>query len=409
MRRRIVIVGGGVAGHHCAFALRKLGFDGPLVMVSAEDTPPYDRTCLSKRYLTDDDPERRIGLEPEESYSRLQIDMLLGTTATDVSVETRTVTLSNGARLPYDRLIICTGGVARLPDTLSCEGIHVLRKLPDGRALRTVLEVCHDLAIVGGGFIGAEVAASAVKRGINVTLIESTATPMGAMLGWEVGERLVSLHRAHGVRVMTSASVRGIGRPRAGRYVLSLGTGEIVTADAVLVGVGMAPETVWLDGTPLQGRGGVQTDALCRTCVPHVLAAGDCARWFNPRYGCYMRVEHWDTAGRHGKAAAAGALGIEQPFSPVPFFWTDQYGIKFQWVGHAAGWDRVDLKDDEDSPHRFVAHYRRRGRLVAVFAAANPPVIARARRELQRETAPAAAGGARGAAQSSEDPEEVAT
>ena len=342
--QHIVIVGGGVAAQRCAFALRKRGFEGELTMVSAEEEPPYDRTLLSKDMLRGAPGEPCRALQPAEAYADRDVDLRLGVAAVGLDVEAQRVALSDGAELAYDRLVICSGGRPVLPAALTCPGVLLLRETADLEALHAQLADVTRLAIVGGGFIGGEVASSAVARGLEVTLIEAAPQPLAPVLGEEVGARVAELHRAHGVDVVAGAAVEGITRARR-RLRARLRRRPRAPADAVVVGVGMPPAVEWLEGCGIELDDGIVTDASCRTEAPNVLAAGDCARWWNPRYETLMRVEHWDTAARHGAAAAAAALGHDEPFAPVPFFWSDQHGVKLQSVGYAPDWDELEIED----------------------------------------------------------------
>jgi NADPH-dependent 2,4-dienoyl-CoA reductase/sulfur reductase-like enzyme len=377
----IVVVGGGVAGERCVHGLRERGFEGRLLMVTREDELPYDRTLVSKDLLKEEPPVAEAILQPAHAYAEREIEVRPGTTAMSLDVASRRLSLSDGEVLGYDRLVICSGGEPVVPSALACPGIHVLREMRDAEVLRATLAGCERMAIVGGGFIGGEVASAAVARGVEVTLVEALEQPLARVVGPEVGARVAELHRGNGVRVLTEALAGAIRRDGA-TFEVSLADGRSVKADAVLVGAGMRPATDWLDGSPIRVDGGVVTDSACRTEVPGILAAGDCARWWNPRYGELMRVEHWDTARRHGAAVAAAALGDETPFAPLPFFWSDQHGVKLQWVGYAPAWDEIEIEDADPAPG-FVARYRREGRLVAVFAAGQPRAIGAARRELQ--------------------------
>jgi 3-phenylpropionate/trans-cinnamate dioxygenase ferredoxin reductase subunit len=377
---RVLIVGGGVAAQRCAFALRKGGFEGELTMISAEEEPPYDRTLLSKEMLRGASGEPCRSLQPAAAYSERGVDLRLGIVAIGLDVEAQLVALSDGAELEYDQLVICSGGRPVLPAALACPGVLLLREAADLEALHAQLEEVTRLAIVGGGFIGGEVASSAVARGLDVTLIEAAPQPLAPVLGEEVGARLAELHRANGVDVVAGTAVEGIAG-RDGGFELTFAGGCVLQSEAVVVGVGMTPAVDWLEGCEIRIDDGIVTDANCRTEVPNVLAAGDCARWWNPRYETLMRVEHWDTAARHGAAAAASVLGHDEPFAPVPFFWSDQHGVKFQSVGYAPDWDELEVEDGE-APGSFVARYRARDRLIAVFAAGQPKTIARARKEI---------------------------
>jgi len=377
---RIVIAGGGVAAQRCAFKLRELGFDGTLTMVCGEASAPYDRTLLSKDLLAVEPPSIELTLEPAPAYGEAGIELRLDTRATGLDPHARRLRLEGGDETPFDKLVICTGGTAQRPRALVAPGTLVLRELADVAALRDALDACERLIVIGGGFIGGEVASSAAARGLAVTMIEALPAPLAGALGPEVGARVASLHESEGIEVLAGTAAHGCAESANG-YEVTLEDGRVIRGDAVVLGAGMAPATEWLAGSGVELDDGIVTDAGCQTSAPDVLAAGDCARWWNPRYATHMRVEHWDTAGRHGATAAAAALGEEVVFAPIPFFWSDQHGVKLQYVGYAPTWDDVQI-DDLDPPRSFVARYQRDGELKAVFAASQPRAIAAARREL---------------------------
>ncbi len=376
---RIVVVGGSVAAQRCAFELRALGFEGSVELVSAEREPPYDRTLLSKDMLTADEPAACVTLRSPADYADAGIAPRLGTRAVSLDTAARQVTLSDGTLLPYSRLVICTGGRAVLPPALRCPGVLTLREADDVMRVHDALARVRHLIVIGGGFIGCELASAAVARHAPVTLVEAEAAPYASVLGTQVGERIAEIHRAAGVRLECGSPVSRLDRDRDG-FRVALADGRVLRADAVVAGVGMTPAVDWLRDTPLTLEDGIVTDSACRTAVPGVLAAGDCARWLHPDYGVRIRVEHWDTAARHGAAAAAGALGGDEPFAPLPFFWSDQHGSKLQWVGYAPRWDEVEI-DDSEGPG-FLARYRVGGKLAGVLAVDRPRELAAARREL---------------------------
>jgi 3-phenylpropionate/trans-cinnamate dioxygenase ferredoxin reductase subunit len=386
----IVIAGGGVCAARCAMGLRTRGYDGRVVVVAAEPHLPYDRTLVSKDLLKPT-PPREVLLHGPDEYAERGIEVRTGVRATGLDAGRHELHTTDGP-LGYDRLVICTGGEPVLPESLAAPGVHLVRELGDAEALRAALDRGGRLVVVGGGFIGGEVASAAVARGLSVTLIEALEQPLVGAVGPAVGARVAELHRRHGVKVLTGAPVAGIERGEAG-YRVRLASGRALRADVVVVGTGMRPATGWLEGSGVELDAGVVTDERCATAVPDVLAAGDCARWQHPHYGVPVRVEHWDTARRHGDAAAAAALGAGEPFDALPFFWSDQHGTKLQWVGLAPRWDRVEIEDGP-APGTFAARYWADDRLVAMLAAGQPRAIAEARRELM-QTAPAMAKEAR--------------
>jgi 3-phenylpropionate/trans-cinnamate dioxygenase ferredoxin reductase component len=378
--RRIAIVGAGVAGERCAFELRACGFDGDVLLVGAEPHLPYDRTLLSKDLLDGAVDAADLALSSREDFAAAGIRLCLGTAAAALDPDAHELVLADGTVIAYDKLVVATGGSPRRPRALGGAGAGVLRTLDDARALRERLETAGRLVVIGGGFVGAEVAASARARGLDVTLVEALPAPLARAVGVEVGTRIAELHRANGVAVLTDVAATALRRDGR-RVTVGLADGRMLDADAVLVGAGTAPDVGWLAGSGVAADDGIVTDPQCRTSAPDVLAAGDCARWWHRDHAGLLRVEHWDTAARHGTAAARSALGDHQPFAPVPFFWSVQHGVRLQWVGHAVEGDEVVVEDAQSGA--FVAWYRRAGRLVAAFAAGAPRALAAARRELQ--------------------------
>lgn len=382
--RRIVVIGSGVAAVRSAFELRNLGFDGEVTVVGSEDVLPYDRTLLSTVHLT----ERRAAriLRSRADFEDSNIRLRLGIQAKNVAPGY--VHLSNNEELPYDRLIICTGGRPIVPRSLACEGIHTLRTLSDMYRLREELDTCRRLIVIGGGFVGSEIASSARSLGIDVTIVEQEKAPLGRQLGSDVGERLAALHHSAGTRVFAGLAARAIRRDRYA-YQVHLENHQALEADVVVVGVGMAPVVEWLAGSLVGRDRGIVTDSYCRTSMPGVLAAGDCARSFHVAYRAGCRFEHWDTAAKHGVAAAQTALGEGHAFMPVPMFWSDQNGVKLQCVGATAGWDEVRIVGRDSDV--FSAHYYKAGRPIATFAANDPIAIAKTRSHLRNQFAGLAA------------------
>jgi 3-phenylpropionate/trans-cinnamate dioxygenase ferredoxin reductase component len=376
--RRIVVVGGGPAAHRCVLELRKIGFLGSLTMVTAEPVPPYDRTLLSKDNLVDGGAGI-TAMAPPGTYESLDITVLVGRTAVGLDSRERTIGLSDGTQLEYDRLVLAVGGAPILPRALAAPGVLTMRTAADVPATRDALERSRHVVVIGGGFIGGEIAAAATASGCGVSLVEACDVPLRSVLGPEVGALVADLHRAKGVDVRCGVQAESV-TAEAGGHRVVLGDGSELHCDSVVVGVGMRPSTEWLRPSGIEMNGAIHTDAECRTSLPGVLAAGDCARWWSTRYGAYCHVEHWDTAGKHGAAAARAALGRPARFDPIPFFWSDQYDVKYQWAGHAAGWDAVEISGSGFA--EFTARYRAGGRLVAVFVANRPKEFGQLRREL---------------------------
>lgn len=373
--RTVLVVGGGHAGHRCVTELRRLGFAGKVTLVGAEQHPPYDRTLLSKDNLAG---EPVASLAPEGGHAALDVEVVLGARAVRLDPEHRLVGLADGRTLPYDRLVVATGGDPILPPALAAPGIRTLRTADDAAAVRGTLGHGRHVVVVGAGFIGGEIASAAVAGGAAVTLVEAATAPLEPVLGAEVGALVGELHRARGVDLRCGTAVAEITGTSGGYRVVLDGGGEIRCA-AVVVGVGIRPQLGWLRQAGVAVDDGVLVDAACRTSVPGVLAAGDCARWWSERLGEHCRVEHWDTAGKHGAAAARTIVDRPAPFDPLPFFWSTHHDVTYRWAGHARGWNRVLI---DGSPTDFTARYLRGDTLVGAFTANRPHELARLRRAL---------------------------
>jgi NADPH-dependent 2,4-dienoyl-CoA reductase/sulfur reductase-like enzyme len=381
---RIVVVGASLAGLRAAEALRWGGFTGTLVLVGAEEHPPYDRPPLSKQVLAGNWDADRVWLRKPDDYEPLGLDLRLGQQATDLDVAGREVVLHGGERLPYDAAILATGAAPRrLPGTPQLDGVVELRTLDDALALRAAFEQQPRVVVVGAGFIGAEVAATARQRGLDVTVLEALPVPLSRGLGDRMGMACAALHLDHGVDLRCGVGVAGFeGEERVSGVRLT--DGSVVAADVVVVGVGVAPATAWLESSGLELNDGVVCDEHCRA-APGVYAAGDVARWTNPLFDESMRVEHWTNAAEQGQAAAENLLAGEgrgTPFAPVPFFWSDQYDVKIQFAGRSRPGDDVEVVDGSLEAHRFVALYGREGRLVGCLGFSRPRLVMTYRRLL---------------------------
>lgn len=381
MDEGVLIVGGGLAGQRCAETLRRRGYDGPVRFLCAEQEPPYDRPPLSKDVLAGAAPEEATAFRPRGWYDDNGVELLLGTRARRLRPEARRVDLEGGGSLPYSRLLIATGGEPRrLPFLDGYENVHFLRTLADARRLRAALPSGARLAIVGAGFIGQEVAATALALGAEVTVVEALDAPLAPILGAELGHWFAALHRDEGVRLLTGTMLAGAGGERRVERLL-LADGTAVECDAVLVGVGTVPATAWLEGSGL-GVSGVEVDAGGRTTLPDVYAAGDASIPFDHRFGRHARTEHWDAAAWQGAAAARAMLGDEPGIPPLPSFWSDQYGVRIQCVGHPQHGEAV-LVEGDPAARDFEAVFVRAGRPVAGLAVGRPRAIPSLRKRIE--------------------------
>lgn len=367
----VVVVGASLAGLRGAEALRRLGYEGRLFLVGAEPHAPYDRPPLSKELLRGERSPEQIALVRPEAHAALELDELRGVAATSLDPGERRLTLSDGTTLAYDGLLIATGARARpLPQAEGKRGVFTLRSLDDSLALRAALLESPRVAVVGAGFIGAEVAASCRALGLDVTLIEALPWPMARILNSQVGAVCAEVHREQGVHLRLGVGVEAIeGEGRVER--VRLADGSHVDADVVVVGIGAIPETDWLASSGLALADGVLCDETCATAAPGVVAAGDVARWRHPLYDEPIRIEHWTNAVEMAEAAVARLLtGPEgaEPFAPVPFVWSDQYDRKLQAIGHIRPDDEMLVAHGSLEERRFVALFGRGGRLSGALA-----------------------------------------
>jgi 3-phenylpropionate/trans-cinnamate dioxygenase ferredoxin reductase subunit len=366
----IVIAGGSLAGIRCAEALRRRGHSGRIVFVSAESERPYDRPPLSKELLRGDRQPEQIRLNKPEAFDALELDLRLGVRAQSLDPAARRVVLANGEVVAYDGLVIATGAAARpLPGAPALAGLFTLRTLDDALALRAELERGPRVAVVGAGFIGAEVAATCRRRGLDVTLVEPLPSPMARVLAPEIGAVCAHAHRDQGVDLRLGVGVTALaGGERVERVRLS--DGSEIAADVVVVGIGATPVTDWLASSGLELGDGVICDATCATRAPGVVAAGDVARWYHEGYRESLRIEHWTNAVEMADAAAARLLdGASAPaFAPIPFVWSDQYDLKIQAAGRIAPDDEVFVAHGSLAERQFVALFGRKGELRGALA-----------------------------------------
>jgi NADPH-dependent 2,4-dienoyl-CoA reductase/sulfur reductase-like enzyme len=369
---RFVVVGASLAGLRAVEAARKAGFEGSIALIGAEPHLPYDRPPLSKAFLYPEDD----GGEPELPFFRtedvfadeLGVDLILGAPATWLDAA-RKVVMIGDREVPYDALVIATGGALRtLPDTEHLSGVFGLRTLDDSIGVRKALDAGARTVVIGAGFIGSEVAAGAKKRGVDVTIVEALSTPLVRATGTEMGAAIASLHERNGTRLLCGTGVKAVeGNGKVERVVLDDGT--VLPADLVVVGIGVDPAVGWLEGSGLTLDNGIVCDETLWTGIPGIYAAGDVANWLNPTFGIRQRMENWTAAAEQGAAAARNALAPDNamPYGTVPYFWSDWYDVRIQFVGLPDA-DEVCLVDgDVDQDGRWVALYRRGDRLVGAL------------------------------------------
>jgi 3-phenylpropionate/trans-cinnamate dioxygenase ferredoxin reductase subunit len=363
-----ILLGGGLASVTAASTLRAEGFDGRVIIVGDENHAPYSRPPLSKDVLRGERSPEITWLRPPAWYASKAIELQLGVRAVAVDPHAHRVELAGGASLAYDKLLIATGGVPRTLDIAGAElpGVFYLRRLDDALALREHLSPGAQVIVIGAGFIGAEVAASARTLGCEVTMLEIAEIPLGRALGSTIGQIYADLHREHGVELYTRVGVERIeGHGRVQRVVTT--DGRVHEASVVVIGVGMLPDVDLARRSGFATGNGIIVDEYCQTSVDDVFAAGDIAHHPNHFLGRRIRVEHWQNAQHQGTAAARNMLGQQKPFREVPWVWSDQYEHNLQIVGLPRPTERVVVRGDT-ATRNFSAFFVRDGRMAAALA-----------------------------------------
>ncbi|MGH9075482.1 MAG: NAD(P)/FAD-dependent oxidoreductase, partial [Acidimicrobiales bacterium] len=365
----LVIVGAGLAGAKAAQALRREGFDGRVVLVGEEDVRPYDRPPLSKAYLRGDVELPRVALHKAGFYEAKGIELLTSTRAVALDVAAREVELSNRERLGYDGLLLATGARPRRLSLPGAElaGVCYLRGIHDAEHLRGAIGPGTQVVVIGAGWIGCEVAASARALGAEVALVDVVAQPLERVLGPEVGAIYSRLHASHGVSLHMGVgveSLRGAGSVEA----VCLTDGTVLGAEVVVVGVGVAPAVELAAAAGLDVANGIVVDQNLATSAPGVWAAGDVASAFHPLYRTHVRLEHWAAACRQGPVAARNMLGAKQAYDSIGYFWSDQYDLAMEYSGYAPTWEEVVVRA-EPAGGGFVAFWLSAGRVAAGMSA----------------------------------------
>jgi 3-phenylpropionate/trans-cinnamate dioxygenase ferredoxin reductase subunit len=360
-----IVIGASLAGANAAETLRQEGFDGRVVLVGAEEERPYERPPLSKDYLRGEVGREKVYVHDESFYAEHDIDLRLGATAVALDTSTKEVTLDDGDRLRYDRLLLATGSEPRrlaLPGA-ELDGILYLRSVRDSDALRERLDRGGAIVVIGAGWIGAEVAASARQRGLEVTVVEPSSVPLERVMGAEVGAIYRDIHAERGVRMLMGTGVEAFEGDGSVERVRT-SDGRAIECDLVVVGVGVQPRVQLAAQAGLDVDNGVLVDERLATSAPGVFAAGDVANAHHPFYGERIRVEHWANALHQGPSAARNMLGREEPYERLPYFFSDQYDVGMEYSGFAREWDRVVFRGDP-ATREFIAFWLRGDHLVA--------------------------------------------
>lgn len=357
----VVIVGGGGAGLTAADTLRREGYDGPVTILSADDSPPYDRPNLSKDYLAGTARDEWMPLRPAEYYSDRRIELALNTRVTALDVRQKRLQTENGRSYDFDRLLLATGAdPVRLPIPGAQSQVFYLRTFADSRVLAARAASAKQVVVVGGSFIGLEVAASLRERGVAVHVVARERLPLERVMGPEVGGFIRGLHESHGVVFHLQDTVTRL----EGRMAV-LESGATIEADFLVLGVGVRPLVALAEQAGIKVDRGVMVNEYLETSVPGIFAAGDIARWPDVRSHELVRIEHWVVAERQGQVAARNMLGRRERFDAVPFFWTRQFGTSIKYLGHAPQWDAIELSGSLEAKDCAIT-YKRAGRTLAV-------------------------------------------
>ena len=360
-----IIVGASLAGAKAAETLRQEGFDGRVILVGTEDERPYERPPLSKDYLRGEVGREKVYVHDEAFYAEHDIELRLGSTATDLDTSNSAVVLDDGERLRYERLLLATGSEPRrlaIPGG-ELDGVLYLRSVQDSDALHGRLDRGGAVVVVGAGWIGAEVAASARQRGVDVTVIEPASVALERVMGPEVGAIYRDIHTDHGTEMLMGTGVEAFEGDNAVERVRTT-DGRTLECDFVVVGVGVQPRTQLAAEADIEVHDGIIVDEHLETSVPGVFAAGDVANAYHPFYGEPIRVEHWANALHQGPAAARNMLGHADAYDRLPYFFSDQYEVGMEYSGFARDWDRVVFRGDPAS-REFIAFWLSGDRVVA--------------------------------------------
>lgn len=389
MPERIAIIGANLAGGWAADSLRKQGFDGEITLIGEEPDPPYERPALSKEMLTNPDARpKTLFLHDADYYAAQRIDLRLNTRVAALDLPGKRIALHDGTGIQAGHIILCTGGVARrlnLPGA-KLEGVHYLRTLADSRAIAAALQPGKSVAVIGGGVIGLEVAASARQRGCEVSVLETAPGFMLRVVSRETGQWLQQLHQQKGVNIYTGATVAGFTGAARVQSVL-LGSGEKIAADIVIIGVGIDPADALARDAGITTGNGVCIDEFCRTSVPQVLAAGDVANQFNPYLNRRARLENVQAAQNFGAAAAAAVMGATAPHVELPFWWSDQYEFTLQAAGETLAFDQAIRRGTPDQG-AFSVFYLNSGTITGVLCLNRPKEMAHGRRLIMKRARP---------------------
>jgi 3-phenylpropionate/trans-cinnamate dioxygenase ferredoxin reductase subunit len=372
MSETVVIAGAGHAAGQTAVSLRQKGFSGRIIMIGDEDWVPYQRPPLSKAYLAGELEIERLFFKPEKFWPEHDIETMLGVHVDSIDAAAKTLALSNGDSVSYDKLVLATGSRVRelpIPGN-QLEGVHYLRNIADVKKLQPAFKEGARLVIVGGGYIGLEVAAVGRKKGLDVTVLETENRVMNRVVATEISEFFQQMHTQEGVKLELGRRVKeiqGTGKVSS----VNCADGFSVPADICIIGIGIIPNTEIAEAAGVKCSNGIVVDEYCQTSDPDILSAGDCTRHPNPILGRHLRLESVHNAIEQGKTVAASIVGAPAAYAQVPWFWSDQYNVKLQIVGITEGYDQFVIRGNPDE-RSFAAFYLQNGKLLAVDAINSP-------------------------------------
>lgn len=379
----LVVVGASLAGLSAARAARAQGFTGRLVIIGDEHHRPYDRPPLSKDFLLGTITTQDLFLETDGDG--LDAEWILGVGAVGLDTASLTIRLSDGRSVAADRIVIATGARCRkLPALEGMENVFYLRTIADAERLAPKLIAGDRMVVIGAGFIGAEAASAAAARGMDVTMINNNPVPFTAQLGSDMGAAVASLHTSNGVSLVCGVGIEQFDTADGEVTGLSLADGRRLPTNVVVVGIGAEPNVEWLEGSGIELCDGVLCDSMGRTNIPGIVAVGDCAAWFDEGLGRHRRVEHWTGALERAALAVQALIDNDAPQQPLkpPYFWSDQHGVKIQFAGHSAGYDRLEIEAGDPKEHSCLAVYYRGETPVAVLGMNQPRLFTRWRRSI---------------------------
>lgn len=364
--RQFVLIGAGHASVSTARALRRQGFDGNIIIVGDEEHYPYQRPALSKGFLTGDETAEDLLCAPQSWFAENNVELRLGVKASRINIATLEVELEDGSKLPSEGVLIATGGRVRKFENTNSSKVRYLRNIADAEQLKTDLQQSKKVLVVGGGFIGLEVAATAREMGLDVTLIEVSNQPLANILGAEIAETITDFHLEKGIELITGVKVENITDIDDNSVQVTVSDGQQFTADIVVVGIGIIPNDEIARASEITVGNGIRVDEFCRTSTVGVYAAGDVANHYHPLFDRRMRVEHFDNASRQGAVVASNMLGTRTLFDDPHWFWSEQYEYNLQYAGHVKRWDEIVIRgsvEDKD----FIAFYLVGKHIEAVF------------------------------------------